>query len=1113
MNLEKYTIYNILIKYRYLHIVLFIMFVFSLLFTNIKTIKNYSVYFLNGLGIYTEEVKNVEITSNDYNEPGSWHIDKHAEWVDTDKAKITFDVNTVLKSGQRKKDIILVMDTSESMMFNGKMDKAKEDSIDLIDRIMDDVNNRIALIRFSTNAEILSSFTNDAVFLRNKIEDMYSDGDTNYYDALLKVTSILEGYTQESGKDLIMLFITDGFPSIAISKHVGTYQLLKNAHPYLKAYGIQYEMGADVIEDIKKISDRQFVAKKENLKNILFDATFDPDLYDYFTIEDYLDNNYFENVTVDKIEVNTGTVSVDGNKITWDLTDNSEFKTGMQGSMRIIAKLKDEYINTDGLFPTNIKEKIVSKANGGNENSVESNLTPILKNYFEVKYEVNAPSTCSLPGYPNEKHYVYQNVTKKTIDLFCEGYLFKGWKIDSNDDEDIIHINDDVFKMPTHDVTIRGTWTKQAVTKTMDGTVKQKATLYKVFQDYNGTYSREYTGAHQDSMAGDGDKKIYMWTADTTKDISNKNNVIFGDFCWEMVRTTDTGGVKLIYNGEAVNDKCLDTREKHNGIKYGGNQSSFSSNYYYGTDYEYDEGTKKYRLNGTKFRETWSSSTAESLNGTYTCKLSTENGTCSTLYYIYGKYSDEYPIYLSLTSRDTPFYSIGNSSYNTISYYSLAGFGYMYNKYYIYDDLDYKIEYMLYKTQISTRLVYSDTYRYENGRYYIDDENAHGADELNNSEELVGKYIFTWPSHDSYNGNYNDGSIGYVISATDGEIRYVSLRNGDTIDSVDNTYTFGSDYTPNDDGTYTILTPVNITKRDWFTQKNNMNNKFVCKNAVDNKCEDIWYIYYVSDNSFLYNSVNDKYLFSNGFTYEDGSYILDNTRIETWYFGDTRLKSHHYTCFDLTGQCEEIKFVAAINNLGLSYLTLKNGESINDAVINMTSVPDINKNDSNAKMTIEKWYEHNLLELADYTEDVIFCNNRTLENLGSYDPNTGDPTKYLTIKPNNSNTMKCAQETDMFSVSNPKAKLKYKVGLINKDEHKNARLKLLSNDSNSKYLWTISPSGFSGSVSMECQNNGGCGASMNQAMRPVISLIPEIEYISGDGSMDDPFKIDTTGNN
>lgn len=29
----------------------------------------------------------------------------------------------------------------------------------------------------------------------------------------------------------------------------------------------------------------------------------------------------------------------------------------------------------------------------------------------------------------------------------------------------------------------------------------------------------------------------------------DNNNVIFGGYCWQIVRTTDTGGIKMIYNG------------------------------------------------------------------------------------------------------------------------------------------------------------------------------------------------------------------------------------------------------------------------------------------------------------------------------------------------------------------------------------------------------------------------------------------------------------------------------------------------------------------------------------------------------------------------------------
>ena len=30
----------------------------------------------------------------------------------------------------------------------------------------------------------------------------------------------------------------------------------------------------------------------------------------------------------------------------------------------------------------------------------------------------------------------------------------------------------------------------------------------------------------------------------------DNNHVIFGGYCWKIVRTTETGGVKLLYNGK-----------------------------------------------------------------------------------------------------------------------------------------------------------------------------------------------------------------------------------------------------------------------------------------------------------------------------------------------------------------------------------------------------------------------------------------------------------------------------------------------------------------------------------------------------------------------------------
>ena len=80
--------------------------------------------------------------------------------------------------------------------------------------------------------------------------------------------------------------------------------------------------------------------------------------------------------------------------------------------------------------------------------------------------------------------------------------------------------------------------------------------LYDVLKNEaeNGGLAKEYTGEHHDSFTEEPSKKIYHWYAendDNANDILNTWNVIFGGYCWQMWRTTDTGGVKLIYNGEA----------------------------------------------------------------------------------------------------------------------------------------------------------------------------------------------------------------------------------------------------------------------------------------------------------------------------------------------------------------------------------------------------------------------------------------------------------------------------------------------------------------------------------------------------------------------------------
>ena len=48
-------------------------------------------------GIYTEEIKSIDITSDDYDEPGPFKVTKKAEWIDYGKAKLTITADSIIK--------------------------------------------------------------------------------------------------------------------------------------------------------------------------------------------------------------------------------------------------------------------------------------------------------------------------------------------------------------------------------------------------------------------------------------------------------------------------------------------------------------------------------------------------------------------------------------------------------------------------------------------------------------------------------------------------------------------------------------------------------------------------------------------------------------------------------------------------------------------------------------------------------------------------------------------------------------------------------------------------------------------------------------------------------
>ena len=652
--------------------------------------------------------------------------------------------------------------------------------------------------------------------------------------------------------------------------------------------------------------------------------------------------------------------------------------------------------------------------------------------------------------------------------------------------------------------------------------IKIDRTLYGVLQNEAsvGTYAKEYVGDHQDSMnVSLSTKKIYHWWANNNTNgtaILDKNNVIFGGFCWQMIRTTDTGGVKLIYNGESENGKCLNTRSDHKGtLGTIDITKRLNSAYLYGDTFTYDTTNNTFTLEDNLITETWSDSTYRNLLGKYTC--ASEISTCTTLYQVNG-YQDSNVAYVAgYTVGDAKYSQIGEGRFNS-NHRSPAMVGYMYN-----DVYNYNVKYMensenmLSSSSLNTSYWYAHNVAWGSpvaNQYNLD--NPYQVSSTADYPNLVGEYTFRNTSQ-----TYTNTSVYYIAAVNNTTMYYITMNNtgNHILSDFNRSYTYGDSYTDNGNGTYTINNPTTINIIDWYTGYSNVGaGKYVCRKAVNNTCSDLWYTTSISATTMYYIKVSNVYKYAKSFTWDGSKYILDNaTSVSFWDIVDstnqTSLNNAHYTCWNLSGECTTISYIYALDGNKLYYINITEGKSVEDAFEEMLTSNNVNHYNSSIKGNIEAWYKKYMMPYDIYLEDVIYCNDRSIGNLGGWNPDGGNVTTDLQFKEYNETTdLSCTNEVDKFSVSNNRAKQKYKVGLIT-----NPEMRLLNNSkiraTNVYYLFG-SPKSFDHNYAYIFRVNylgevESSSVSNTHGVRPSVSLKPGIEYTSGDGSMVNPYIVST----
>ena len=637
--------------------------------------------------------------------------------------------------------------------------------------------------------------------------------------------------------------------------------------------------------------------------------------------------------------------------------------------------------------------------------------------------------------------------------------------------------------------------------------------LYDVLKEEaesNGV-ATEYAGTHQDSLdATKSTKKIYHWKANNGEDaneVIQKDNLIFGDFCWKMIRTTDTGGVRLVYNGEAVDGKCLDNRENHYGysVSYG----TTSDSVYYGTDYTFDSSTNLFYLSGEVTTIPWTEDNLPNLKNKYTCLSTNREEGCSKILIPYTYRGTTAGYFLSLDK--TKHYSIiGNTTYNDEND-SPSYAGYMYNKIYPHHDNDLLHTYSL-KSLLTSVYYYSDsvTWDPETRRYNL--VNPVRVPNSYNHNVLIGKYITQMFS-------YSNNSIDYVISYYNSSIYGVSLRDGNTIEDYHEYISYANSYTDNGDGTYSLNDYTSINVIDYYSNYANMVNKYYCQNQTGTGlCEELGFIKKTNEYGFQYYDVKHPIKYANGFTYENGMYKLNNDSISYWGLptnlpNKNTANNYHYTCLNESGECSEIAYIYRFDTEA-DYILISDGKSVEDALEEMLSADDVNQKESRVKTIIDEWYKRNLLDYTNYLEDTIYCNKRDIATIGGWDPNGGSMFQSKCWLYFGANSLSCSNETDQFTTTNEKAKLKYPVALPTSSE-----MSLATSSSvratGSDYMLLDSKFFFSTNSGFKVYNQVVAGDGnlegkypYGYGIRPSISLKPKSRYASGDGSKENPYIYD-----
>ena len=635
-----------------------------------------------------------------------------------------------------------------------------------------------------------------------------------------------------------------------------------------------------------------------------------------------------------------------------------------------------------------------------------------------------------------------------------------------------------------------------------------KIIKYAVMDNKKSKYVTSSTGIDFSQISSDvNGKGIYMLSSTKNDDYPiyyyrgavENNNVLFANFCWKVVRTTETGGIKLIYNGVPdSNGACNNVNNKAAiGIDVFNTKADDNAyvGYMYGTagSNTYEETHKNTNDSAIKKKiDTWYKNNmtdyTHMLEDTVWCNdrsLSSGSGTGSsvTQYGAYDRLASGAPSLECKNQNDR--FTVSAKNGNGALTYPVA---------------------MLTADEVAYAGGVWDYRRGDNNSYYL----------------YTGTGLDYWTL--SPNGSMNNRAISFYMYSS-GKLAEIVVHNDNvvrpSISLKSNTEITGGNGTV--DSPYVVKLKERVKLYDEIKKvavADNVQSEFVTSSTG------ISFSKISSDTNgkgvyMLSSTAND----TNPIYYYRGAVENNNVRFANFCWKIVRttetggIKLIYNGKPSSSGACNNMGDLSTIGKSAFNKTGKDNtyvGYMYGTAGASSYDETHKNTNDSTIKTAIDTWYKNNMTSYTKKLEDTVWCNDRSLSSGTGVGTNETLYGAFGRLYFKKAPSLECKNLNDRFTVStkNGNGALTYPVALLTEDEAAYAGGKVGSgNDSyylyTSEHYYTLSPSGDFMNFIVASSGFLNCFNGTNAyGVRPMISLVPDSMFIDGDGSVNNPYEIE-----